>query len=1000
MPYKAKKMWLSHKIEKDTEVKETLTQIERLIARYSDAGGSSRTSGLLEFDLGTAFRPRLKVYVVVLLLAGSVMASLALAGIVSGPIAKMWVDLSLSTSIPILVLGISLATVAKSLNESSRFAWEYLRESCRITVFACVSFLTVLAGYFAGILFPLASRSIVTSVTYYALAAVAVGGGVWCLAALAYIVVDVTKCMYPAHAVEVACNYASRKLSYAFLKEVYLSVWMGKYSERLEEVTKEMQAIRSSIDYWAMHGFSSKGENGGGWTRVIRFRRRVDFAHQYRDYNLRSLRKLDKRLEKRQAELYLAPHGMDAGEFGTLTCDKTCEDLCAAIANKLPKICCAQEDKYKEEDSQFWEEHFMKMQQAFQKATTSADLAQFSGYLGAIGDAYRVVRSARKHEAVRKYFRPDTYNRIRYLFMYSKATECLLKKSDELDEDVVISFLKVLEDSIWKQVSDEIEQGDWYVLDTFKWLVPKIYQLFAEHRNKPALWQLRARFGAFYDYASSVLSDRKDALTDEARLEIQLILHKGIIHWLWSAMEQNDGELIKALCKAAKRLVFADGKIVYHPQVLVTQHLILCGKMLELVMSNSETVEASYFQMLCFEEHDHAALRNVSFDELAEFYVEVRSKGHLRDIMREYDETVWERNPLSGGGFGTPNYRFSGNIELDYMFIYLSLFSMGRSENRLTPVGFSGYSLNTKIDTIEKGAQRVGLYGVRQSRVVLERWLSDCEELYESQKERRIADAVLCESRIQTYETTFWKGYAAGTPFLQFCRKHNHIRYRDRLVNNVGRIERSKRMFIDGGTMDCDGTPDGAHLGAELERNKLVKRIVANSSGFKPVNNKRDLLQEGAAWLEMRNCGSNDGILIVLGKLTLDSFLLADEWYIPRWRDEEDVGFAGKYKGYFIMHMFEREGSARCVALNLRGWQGIEADFSTAYTNKYGELKIREWTEEEITQAVERGAIRPEDTSKAKGNCPVGINLFWKLDEQQRPDQQEFHLSEEKDERT
>ena len=63
--------------------------------------------------------------------------------------------------------------------------------------------------------------------------------------------------------------------------------------------------------------------------------------------------------------------------------------------------------------------------------------------------------------------------------------------------------------------------------------------------------------------------------------------------------------------------------------------------------------------------------------------------------------------------------------------------------------------------------------------------------------------------------------------------------------------------------------------------------------------------------------------------------------------------------------------------------------------NIFGEINIREWTEEEIDEATRQGKIGEQDRNSVKGQCPVEYELFWRLDEKVLPRQMIFSLKTE-----
>ena len=980
-------MWISQKINNDPEVKETLHEITKLIKNYSDATNIKKESKFFVGDIGRFFRPRFSTYLGILFSVAIIEALLFYLYDLELPVLNNWVKLSLNVSLPILVLGISLSTVAKSLSESSRFASEYLKDSCRITMFACITFLTVFFGYLGSILFPTIEGSFVSKGIYLLLSSFSVGGTIWCLTSLIYIILETTKCMYPEFSIGAASNYASRKLSYAFLKDVYLSVWMGKYSDVLNGYLKGLKNIHQPSEYWSRYGLVKQGnkvEDGKLSEYQINLPKEINFHLGYRDYNLRKLEKINKLLESKKAKLYLAPHGFNSKEFGALCYEEPCNEVYDKINKELSSICRFGEDKHVEEEERFWEEYYLKLHSALSRATEDVDIAQFREYLKSIEDIYFFLRKASKYSVVRKYFVFD-YKKARYLFLYSKSVKWLLD-STNIEEDIRELFLDALVESIWQQVRDEIRNGDLYALNVFKWLIPETYQLFHESvkDKKSRLWELRARIGGFYDFAGSLLSEYESDIKEDDKLQIQLVLHRGIMKWLLIAKDNKDGELIKSLCEAARKLVFPDKKITFVPLRLVTQHLVLCGKMLEFLMSGDEQVSPSIFRLLCFEKYNHTAEMNIDFDQLVEFFIEGR-KSDLRGDLREFSETDWERNPLSGGGFGTPHYPFSGAIEFDYMFIYLALLSLRLSPD-VQPIAFEfwGYNLKDKIDKFKEITRGINIYDYKGSKEKLVQWLDECDQLYKQEEEERIAGTALNQKIVSEYKDAFWEGYKSVKTFLSFCITQGHYSINNK-VSVKGRYIHHKDIFIKG-RASRQGNPhaDGADISSSYDK-KLLKEIIKSDAESETADTITSQLNQACRWLTKEGTNRENGILLFYGKVDIQSELYNNDYYIPSWKEETNLVFSGYYKNYPMIEIYDPKIDPKCVAFNLQGWKGLEIRPEVLEKEIFGEINIREWTDEEIDEAILKKQSTEEDRNRVKGQCPVEYELFWHLDEKDLP---------------
>ena len=996
-------MWLSQKIKSDPEAKETLQEIAELIDDYSDATNIYKDKSFFAIDIGRLFKPKFGVYATVVLGVLSVESLLFLLAILEVSALDTWVRLSLTVSLPILVLGISLSTVAKSLSESSRFASEYLKDSCQITVFACITFLTVFCGYLSCIFFPAIQNSTISKVIYFLMSSLSVGGALWCLTSLSYIILETTRCMYPEISIEAASNYASRKLSYATLKKVYLSVWMGKYSDILAEHLKLLKNIHNPSNYFSRELLQkTDGENIKPRELIINLPKEINFHLGYRDYELSKLEKINSLLEGKKAELYLAPQSFCSKEFGTLYSKETCDDVYNNISNNLSSIYRFRRDNYIEEEKSFWNEHYLKLHSALSKAIEHYDMAQFRKYLKSIEGIHVFFRRERKNRIIRKYLKPD-YEKYRYLLLYSKSVKWLLENTGTIEEDVIELFLYTLIESVEGQVEEDIKGGDWCTLDELKWIVPDTYQLFRNlvKDKKSRLWELRARIGGFYDFAGDLLSQHECDIDKEDKIQIQLILHKGIIKWLLIAIENEDNELVDSLCEAARKMVFPDG-VVFTPNQLVTQHFILCGKMLEYLMSKTKSIVTSVFSLLCFDKYDHTAHSNVDFDELVKFFIESR-KNDLRSFLHEFSSTNWNRNPLSGGGHGTPIFTFEENMELDYMFIYLSLLCMSfLSEVKPIPIEFWFSDLKGKIGNFKNIAREIKIYDFKNSKEKFEAWLDACDTLYKQKEAQRIAESIIEKEVWQNYNEGFQEGLKGCVPFISYCVKKGYVE--ESGTASMKKIcHMPKELFLNRSSeyIIREGRSHGEEIGS-TENTRIIRSIidfkdeeaeVGKDVGMILIQNDEvrveaaKEVQKAVDWLKGTGCGTDQGVVILRGVGPDVLHLFEESEYKPAWREKGmERGFEGYHHGYPVLYLQGVMGHPLCAAMDLRDWHGLEVCPKLLNESQVGRvLAIRERKKEEIDKAIEKGT----DEIQAKGYCVVELELLWKMPEE-KPKQKVF----------
>ena len=973
-------MWLSQKINKDPETKKTLRELAKLIKGYSDATEITRQK-FWSIDIGRFFRPRTAAYFGII----ATMAVLFYIVKFELPDFQELVKSSLLISVPIFVLGITLSTVAKDLDKQSRFAVEYLKESCRTTEFACLTFLTVLAGYFGGLLFENTANLFLPII----FSSFAIGGTIWCLMSLVYILVETTKCMSPEISTKVASNYAARKLIHAFMKKAYFNVWMGRYSDLLEAELKDFENIHSPHESYAKCGLTHYNEESNENKCIINMPKEVDFHLGYRDYNLNKFKKIDKSLKAKNAELYLTGHMFAPKESGVLYYKENCDKLLKSIKRK--KFCKRKKDKHTGAKKSFIEDHYLKLRKSLLKTIEEEDASQFKEYLNSVEDIFNAIRNTRKDHLVRKHSSWN-YEEYRYLRLYSKSVRWLLEANlkANLEEEICGLFIEEITESIERQAEDDIRNGDWYVLDTFKWILPDTYKLFDKYKGK-SLWEMRARIGRFYQFSEITLSEYESEIKKEDKLQIQLTLHKGMISWLLVAIENKDDELIKALCGAERKLVFPNSKIEFTPQELITQHFVLCGKMLKYLMDKTPQIDKKTFRSLLFDEYDHR-IANFDYNELAEFYIKNRGRGG-RGCLYEFNKIDWERNPLSGSGHGSTIYDFDGG-EFDYMFIYMALLKISDKE-QIMPVEFSCYNLKEKITNLKGIATDVGMYDFVNQRARFEKWLDDCDALYGREEEARIAEAKLDDSKVTQYKQSFREGYNEVETFLKFCIKQGYYSI-DETVSVKGGHNLSKDIFID--SISCSissiAHPIGNKMSRQLDK-ELVRGILKSTqeNEKETADDIESMLNKACQWLNGKGADETNGIIVYCGIADIDGKLYDNEYYVHSWRNEKEKCFSGYYKNYPIKTIRGREEVEKCVALNLQGWKGFEIRPEAIDKGALGNIDIRERTEDEIAEAIKNSSeLEEKDRNKLKGRCLMEYELYCKLTEIDLPLQMEVSL--------
>jgi hypothetical protein len=404
-------------------------------------------------------------------------------------------------------------------------------------------------------------------------------------------------------------------------------------------------------------------------------------------------------------------------------------------------------------------------------------------------------------------------------------------------------------------------------------------------------------------------------------------------------------------------------------------------------IAETPDIDTEAFESLLFDKYDHTT-KTVSYGELIGFYIECR-KNNMSDFLREFETTAWKRNPLVGGGYGTPHYVFD-NGDIDYTFIYLALLNISEDVEK-RPIEF--WPCNTKviIANFEKIAGALNIYIFPQRKELFEKWIDDCGKLYEQQEEQRIADAILNPEKVSKYADSFWSGYRETNTFFKFCLKNGYYTT-DEAASTKLNYSYPKDVFI-GESGDVSRTTDGTEVSRGNGR-MLVRGMVESAQESKEEVKDIELaLNSACQWFIEKGTTKTEGIIVYCGENHIESKMYENKDYIPRWKNKEDVCFHGYYKDYPILIIHSKDVE-KCVALNLKGWKGIHIR-PDVIKDVFGNLTVREWTEDEINKSISDKKIKEEDRNKVRGQCLVEYELFWKLDKDSLPEQITIPMTKE-----
>ncbi len=329
-----------------------------------------------------------------------------------------------------------------------------------------------------------------------------------------------------------------------------------------------------------------------------------------------------------------------------------------------------------------WNNHLIKIQNAFKKAVEVRDLEQVRAWLKNVAEPINVVFKACKES-------PSFYGQ--YNFDPSRLHKLLSTYAFSLDQLMVLEkranlwFVErgtlLIIQAVNKEVRRLFKNENYYCLRPLCWVVTGFYAQLLKSEYSQDLHRQRAYIGNFYAYPQSLLKELPTNCPADTKGHFRKILHEGLTSWLITAIKEKDNELVESLCEAGRELVFADETVDLKTDKALLQHLVLAGKLIsDRLNDNTDTVSAKNLEMLFSDDH---RLPKLSLSDLATIYKQ-SYPTLASDLYRFVQELgdAWERthyNPLKGSGWSTGT-RFHGGLEhFTSGFLYAAALIMEQS---------------------------------------------------------------------------------------------------------------------------------------------------------------------------------------------------------------------------------------------------------------------------------------------------------------------------------
>lgn len=1001
--------WISACIKTQPKVGDALRDLTKKIREYEDAAKPSSYTG----SRGGFWRAELAIFRPGWKHLAGIGIGCGIGGITFYLLrqsyeAGAWAELALTVTVPVFVLGVSVAMLARSMSESGRFAVEYLDESCRMKWFCCLTLLAVLAAFVGRFL---CTIEWVSNVVTVGLCAAALGAAIDCLAMLAFVVRETIRCSVPNESIRVVSKYAARKLCYGHLKEVYIKLFQTQYGDYLEKWCVG-RAIHPPSQYY-VHYFRSNLHSGEGNNDCKIELDRCKSGHNvYKDYDLEGLTELDKYLKDNDAELYLSSpvYESEKGVLGILSSKnvRQKERLQIGVSKRGRKVVRLKKLVVVEEDEDFWDSQQSKLNEAVERAVDRADAIQLRAYLDAVNTPLSVLRDVRGHKVVRDAYGEYVQRGHGFLRLYLRALHEILVRSESEPKHRVedaYKLLRVVRNSVWEETKKILRDIDYHTMELFTWLAPQMYKVIQDAGDEgKALRKMRAQFGGFYEFAGGWLEDSKRGEAKDID-KMRLVLHEGLTNWLLMVMK--DIELLEQLCDAGQQIVFGCEGIKFDRRELVARHFVLAGHLIGLAKAGQ--VNATGIEKLFFERYSSDC--SVSFDELVGFYHDNSLPLDTLDSYLNifYSPTQVKVNMFTGSSHSS-GFGMTGSNEINRAFIFLAahaLQSYGKEPDAIADM--SGRITEEDINSVRE------VFGAELGHFLdkIRKWNKKCDELQDEAEAKEIAEAELNPEKVEEHKSKFWEGYSRSVPVLSLCLKNGNYRIDNKSLSEW-RYVLPKMAVINWKyhLSGAEGDRYGRSLGRDMEKNLLSKIGEKGDVESEIEGGFSEMISEAAKWLEKEGCCCDNGIVIALSKRSPHSELYSDEDFVPSWREDVDVrslGFDGFYKGFPIVWVRDREKEKkgegtkkatetrpeRVVAVDLRGWTGISVREDVVTEHKFGELDVRTWKKEEIQGAIDSGKLDEKDVDKAKRNCPVDVSFYWRFSSDELPRRRIFILKKE-----
>lgn len=918
----------------------------------------------------------------------------------------------------VIAIGLPLVTAFGAFRTRGRWAEEYLFRATHLAWFTRTTYAVAALNLLSIALAPVGARGSWQSSGMAFSAGAAWGLALATLLYLTAIVLEIIHCSRsPEYACAASANMLSERLLDSFLRNAYLTAFVGAHQHHLEQLCKALGHVDGPETYFAAYYAADHKQREDGELRV-RLREFV-IERQFLDYRLSGLKRLDRLVGRANSHLHLTAHqwtgthDRHGADIGFLAPPRAKAPRAKARWFRPRRDFCPQVRRHSQEDLQNLFLHEIGLRLA------AFDTAGYRLHLRAVRRAAGEFAKVWADLEVRRQFRPgletpdertdrqrssfsDVY---RWLWLNVRLLNQILHHVPQVERTPyleVSSFLRCHQGAYQDLLRDCARRSNAEMFGLLLRLLPyfynAVYGFCKSEEQKPgaakeqlrSLGEMRAKWGFGCAWPPTFLGHLRSDVDSATRWKFLLFLHQSACVWIRKAQESDDRRLAKELAKGIAKAMGTDARWrkEWEPpaeaDLLMARHWLILGETLGKVLSEEATLWADLPVELT-----PRPIRQMEPEQLLRFY----------DSHRRVDEGEWGfedlrpepaiRMPLLGGpGVGDARWVPQHEEEMRLAFVWLLLACPEPKPDeplRPVPVDVAGAPIRSDLEKIIKRF-RHDPWGHRIWRLPpngqehwIEEWLRRCADAEAAKRDEEIAGARIDTGKVSKFREEFRQNFGESLVLTQFLVDVGGYQAKGNLAPLNPMRSLPKDCVIAGphAVGNTLGNHFGRNYGHGLDLEFMRTLLNVKEAATELCTDYDAGIRRAAQWLEERGATGNEGLMCVLGRAYVGSLLLDNDDFVPAWKEAVGIeGFEGRFKGFPVWQgRFEKE--AKVLAVDLRGLRPLLLR-PRAVQGKWADVNMRKFRPDELDEIrhAREDANEPFDEVRERQHCVVDIKVY------------------------